>query len=302
MHRRSNALARALAEPGVGEGDAVAVMCRNHRGFVDASLAVAKLGADLLYLNTAFAGPQLVDVLEREKPGVVIHDEEFTGLLDEADVERPGASPGPTATTEGLDTLEALIARGPTDDRPAARAATPDRDPHLRHHRHAKGAPRNEAGIDAAVVAAVADAAASAAGTTHIAAPLFHTWGFAHLALAMLLGSTIVLRAQVRPRGRACSRRRGRTLRLARRHPGDAAADPGAARGDARQLRPVRRQGRRRVGLGAAGRPGHRWMDPFGDNLYNIYGSTEVAYATIATPADLRAAPARPASRRSAPW
>ena len=49
----------------------MAVMCRNHRGFVDASLAVAKLGADLLYLNTAFAGPQLVDVLEREKPRVV---------------------------------------------------------------------------------------------------------------------------------------------------------------------------------------------------------------------------------------
>ena len=32
-------------------------------------------------------------------------------------------------------------------------------------------------------------------------------------------------------------------------------------------------------------------MDQFGDNLYNIYGSTEVAYATIASPADLREAP-----------
>ena len=32
-------------------------------------------------------------------------------------------------------------------------------------------------------------------------------------------------------------------------------------------------------------------MDQFGDNLYNIYGSTEVAYATIANPADLREAP-----------
>ena len=43
-------------------------MARNHRGFVEATVAAAKLGADLLYLNTAFAGPQLVDVLEREKP------------------------------------------------------------------------------------------------------------------------------------------------------------------------------------------------------------------------------------------
>ena len=61
-------------------------MCRNHRGFVDATLGVAKLGADLLYLNTAFAGPQLVDVLEREQPRAVIHDEEFADLLSGADV------------------------------------------------------------------------------------------------------------------------------------------------------------------------------------------------------------------------
>jgi fatty-acyl-CoA synthase len=34
-----------------------------------------------------------------------------------------------------------------------------------------------------------------------------------------------------------------------------------------------------------------RWMDEFGDNLYNLYGSTEVSWASIATPADMRAAP-----------
>ena len=60
MHRRSNALARGLTERGVVEGDSVAVMCRNHRGFVDACIAVAKLGADILLLNTAFAGPRPV--------------------------------------------------------------------------------------------------------------------------------------------------------------------------------------------------------------------------------------------------
>ena len=34
-----------------------------------------------------------------------------------------------------------------------------------------------------------------------------------------------------------------------------------------------------------------RTMDLFGDIVYNLYGSTEVAYATIATPEDMRAAP-----------
>jgi fatty-acyl-CoA synthase len=33
------------------------------------------------------------------------------------------------------------------------------------------------------------------------------------------------------------------------------------------------------------------WMDRFGDTVYNLYGSTEVAYASVATPEDLRAAP-----------
>jgi fatty-acyl-CoA synthase len=32
-------------------------------------------------------------------------------------------------------------------------------------------------------------------------------------------------------------------------------------------------------------------MDHFGENLYNLYGSTEVAWATIASPQDLREAP-----------
>src|SRR5687768_10740506 len=57
-HARSNALARGLSEIGVGTGDGVAVMCRNHRYFVEAVMACSKLGANALLLNTAFAGPQ----------------------------------------------------------------------------------------------------------------------------------------------------------------------------------------------------------------------------------------------------
>ena len=44
-----------------------------------------------------------------------------------------------------------------------------------------------------------------------------------------------------------------------------------------------------------------RVMDAFGDVLYNLYGSTEVAWATIATPRTCAPRPARPAARRAAP-
>ena len=84
MHRRSNSLARALADEGVKPGDGIAIMARNHRGFIDATLAASKLGANGLYMNTAFSGPQLVDVMEREDPKVLIYDEEFSELLGEA--------------------------------------------------------------------------------------------------------------------------------------------------------------------------------------------------------------------------
>ncbi len=286
MQRRSNALARGLAGLGVGEGDSVAIMCRNHRGFVDASIAVAKLGADLLYLNTAFAGPQLVDVLEREQPTVVIHDEEFTGLLAKAHVEQRLIA---WTDSDQAQTIEALIVGH--DDA--------ELDPPRRHARIViltsgttgtpKGAPRNEAGIDAAV-SMLSRMPLRHGWRTHIAAPLFHTWGFAHLALAMLLGSTVVLHRRFDPEN---------ALRTVEEHRCEslvvipvmlqrilALDEEVLARHPMPTLRVVAASGSALPGTLATS-----WMDHFGDNLYNIYGSTEVAYASIATPQDLREAP-----------
>lgn len=287
LHRRTNSLARALAARGVREGDSVAVMCRNHRGFVDASIAVAKLGADILYLNTAFAGPQLVDVLRREAPSMVIHDEEFTGLLAGAHVERRllAWTDGET----GGETLEQLV--GAHDES--------DLEPPRRHAKIViltsgttgtpKGAPRKEAGIDAAV-SLLSRMPLRAGWRTHIAAPLFHTWGFAHLALAMLLGSTVVLRRTFDPLTalRTAQEERCQSMvvipvMLQRM----LALAPEQLDGvDLSRVEVVASSGSALPATLA-----QAWMDRFGDNLYNIYGSTEVAYASIATPEDLRADP-----------
>jgi len=298
LHERSDALARALRRRGVGEGDAVALMCRNHRGFVEATIAVAKLGADVLYLNTAFAGPQLVDVLERERPTVVIHDEEFTELL-------AGAEAGirVLAWTDSADlpddvlSVDGLIESG----------AQGDLEPPARHGRiiiltsgttgTPKGAPRNEAGIDAAI-SLLSRMPLRYGWRTHIAAPLFHTWGFAHLALAMLLGSTVVLRRRFDPE---------EALRLTAAEECDSLVvipvmlqrilglpEDVLASYDLPRLKVVAASGSALPGDLALD-----WMDHFGDNLYNIYGSTEVAYASIATPQDLREAPS---SAGRPPW
>src|SRR5262249_12211445 len=108
-HRRSNALARALKDAGVGTGDGAAIMCRNHRYFVEATMACSKLGAVALYLNTAFAGPQLRDVTERESPVALIYDQEFTDLLSDVsgDLQRFVAWEEKEGTNE--TTVEQLI-------------------------------------------------------------------------------------------------------------------------------------------------------------------------------------------------
>src|SRR4051812_43411723 len=84
VDERSNALAHRFADDGVNEGDGVAVMVRNHRGWVEAVTACSKLGANALFLNTSFSGPQLTDVCKREKPKAIVYDEEFAEVLQDA--------------------------------------------------------------------------------------------------------------------------------------------------------------------------------------------------------------------------
>ena len=291
LHRRTNALARGLAAQGVGEGDAVAIMCRNHRGFIEASVAVAKLGADVLYLNTAFSGPQLVELLERDRPRALVLDEEFTGLVGSADVPATviGWCDAEDPADLGHSTIDALVEQHDDGD-----LSAPER-----HGRiiiltsgttgTPKGAPRSEAGIDAAV-SLLSGMPLRHGWRTHIAAPLFHTWGFGHMALGMLLGSTLVLRRRFDPEGclQAVVDERCESIVvipvMLQRILGLPAET--LDRYDLSRVEVVASSGSALPGELAL-----HWMDRFGDNLYSTYGSTEVAYAAIAGPRDLREQP-----------
>jgi acyl-CoA synthetase (AMP-forming)/AMP-acid ligase II len=293
LHRRTNALAHALKARGVREGDGVAVMCRNHRGFIEVSIAINKLGADVLYLNTAFAGPQLAEVLEREEPRVVVYDEEFADLLEKVDIEERviGWTDGAESDSGGgPDTIEGMI-----------RSAGSDQDLTPPEHSSRtiiltsgttgtpKGAPRPQGGIPAAV-SLLSRMPLKAGWTCHIAAPLFHTWGFAHYQLAMLLGTTMVLTRKFEPEN---------ALQLMSDHECDSLVVIPvmlqrilALPEETLDQHPLPRL--KAVASSGSALPGDlptQWMGRFGDNLYSIYGSTEVAWASIATPQDLREAP-----------
>jgi acyl-CoA synthetase (AMP-forming)/AMP-acid ligase II len=123
-----------------------------------------------------------------------------------------------------------------------------------------------------------------------IAAPLFHSWGFGHFSLGLLLSSTYVLRRKFDPEAtlEAIERSRATTLVVVPvmlKRILDLPPDV-RRRYETSSLRVVAASG-----SALPGELAERFMDEFGDILYNLYGSTEVAWATIATPAQLRASP-----------
>jgi len=291
LHRRSNALAHSFAEMGIGYGDGVGIMCRNHRGFLEATLAAAKLGASALYLNTMFAGPQLVEVTRREGPKALVYDSEFAGLLEQVD-DSVARIVGWVDEGEevGETTLEQLIAAGsesdlsPPPDKPrfviltSGTTGTP------------KGAQRSSPDGLLGIAALIDKIPFRSRETMMIAAPLFHSWGFFHFVMSLPTASTMVLRRRFDPEGtlQAVQESRAEVLAVVpvmiQRILG--LPDETLASYDLSSLRIT--------SLSGSALPGElalAWMDRFGDSAYNLYGSTEVAYATIATPEDLRAAP-----------
>jgi acyl-CoA synthetase (AMP-forming)/AMP-acid ligase II/carbon monoxide dehydrogenase subunit G len=266
---RTNALAHALSE---------------------ATIALSKLGADALYLNTAFAGPQLLEVVQREKPRALIFDEEFYGLLEEAAHRRKRFVAWHDSPTCDDPTLDELMADG--DPSPVVPPEREGRAVILTSGTTGspKGASRgNPESIDP-VVAYLSKIPLKSRHTIHIAAPLFHSWGFAHFSLGLILGMTYVLRRKFDPE--AClaevARSRADALAVVPVMMQRILDLPEATRAkyDTSSLKVVAASGSALPGDLAT-----RWMDEFGDTLYNLYGSTEVAWATIATPADMRAAP-----------
>jgi len=291
VNRRTDALAHAFAERGAREGERVAIMCRNHRGFIEASVACSKLGAHALYLNTAFAAPQVADVVKRECPVALVYDAEFesavSGVPDStsrfiARSEEPASSSAPT--------LEDLIAAAP--DRPLKPPVAAGRVVILTSGTTGtpKGANRESPASLGPAAALLSRIPLKARETTMIAAPLFHSWGYAHFLLSTMLSSTLVLRPRFDPL---------ETLRAVQDHRASALIvvpvmlqrmlelGSEVLEGlDTSSLRVVASSGSELPGPLA-----QRVMDAFGEKLYNLYGSTEVAWATIATPEELRAAP-----------
>jgi acyl-CoA synthetase (AMP-forming)/AMP-acid ligase II len=296
LNERAERLAAALrAEHGVGPGRDLAVMCRNHRGFVEAMLTASRLGADLLLLNTDFPGPQLAQALAPHSPAAIVHDEEFGPALD-------AAESGPTRAARVLAWHEGEAPAGAaTLDRLAAASAPPPPAPPTPGRlvilsSGTTGAPKGAAREPSASAALgplttlLEQLRPRARDPIVIGPPVFHGFGLAFLGLALFVGAPVVLRRRFDPAAALADVERHRATHLV----GVPAmlqrmlALPAAERAsrDTRSLRAVAS-----AGAPLAPDVATAFMDAFGEVLFDLYGSTETGFASWAGPADLRAAP-----------
>lgn len=285
-----NALANAWRARGFKPGDAVAIMARNHRGFVLAACAAARCGARTVLLNTGFSPPQVEAVLAREGADLVIYDEEFGACFARLHPRYGCWRAWCDTRPDGNDTVAALVAGGDRRDPP--RPGRPPRVIVLTSG--TTGAPRGAARDVPFSLSPIGGALTmvpfKACETTQISAPLFHALGFTQLLLAVALRSTLVLQRWARPEELLASLSRNRVtavvtvpviLQRVVALPDDViAAHP------VPNLRIIYLSGSHLTPALT-----EKATTLFGPVVYNLYGSTEIAYGTIASPADLAAAP-----------
>ncbi len=302
LDQNSDALATALQDlrkdghsAHVAAGAApkvIGIMARNHRGFVESLIAANRIGADVLLLNTSFAGPALAEVMAREKVDAVIYDEEFAPSMSLALKDRPQAARIVAWTDD--PGAHVITVAGLINGRVGQRPSPPARTSKLilltsgttgspKGAKHSGGGPET--------LKAILDRTPwRAEEVTVIVAPMFHAWGFGQLAFAALMACTIVTRRKFDPEA---------TLALIDEHRATGLCvvpvmfdrivdlpDDVLARYSGRSLRFAAASGSRM-------RPDVviRFMDRFGDVIYNNYNATEAGMIATATPSDLRAAP-----------
>ncbi|MQA63479.1 MAG: AMP-binding protein [Actinophytocola sp.] len=290
LQERTDRLATGLADRGIGPDTVVAALARNHSSMVECMVASGKLGATLLLLNTGLATRQIEDIVQRHDVHTLFADDEFTSLIQYLPPELLRVSTTHAVAPPDQLTLESVI-----EESPRKTITPPPRPGKLvvltsGTGGSPKGAKRPSAKGWGAIAAILSRIPFHVSERMLIAAPIFHSWGLAALQISTPLRGTVVLQDRFDAEEclhaisvHRCTALVAVPIMLQRilNLPEDV-----RAKYDTSSLRLVASSGSVMAGSLVT-----EFMDTFGDVLYNFYGSTEVSQATVAGPAELRAAP-----------
>ncbi len=289
IHDRSHALAAALAGLDIRAGDAIGLLARNHIEMVEIMVAAGKLGVDVLLFNTGLAAGRIAEIAERHQLAAIFADPELEDLIRYVPPEIPRFTASGTPPEPGRATVADLIASG------GGRFGKPARPGRLivltsGTSGTPKGARRPHPKGFGTVAALLSRIPLQMNETMLIPSPLFHTWGLAALQISTPIRATVVLTERFDAED---------CLRLIAEHRVTSLIvvpimvnrildlpEEVRARYDTSSLRVVAS-----CGAPLAGAAVLRFTELFGEILYNVYGSTEVSWATIADPGDLRVSP-----------
>ena len=293
----ANGVANALLATGVRGGDGVALLIRNHRWFLIALYGAAKVGVRLILLNSEFSGPQIKEVSEREGAKLIIHDDEYTKAVAAADpplgkLRALPTNPDSDAPSESADdTLADLIAR-------SKKTAPPKASSHSKiiiltsgTTGTPKGANRSTPPSLAPVGGVLSHVPFKSGEVTSLPAPMFHALGFLHATIAMMLGSTLVLRRRFKPATVLADIEKHRVTAIV-----VVPVMLSRILDELENTTPKPNLSSLRIVFVSGSQLGSelatRAMKDLGPVVYNLYGSTEIAFATIARPKDLSINPA----------
>lgn len=288
---RTARLAAGLAASGFTKDSRFAVLARNHTAMVECMVAASKLGADLLLLNTGLAARAIEELLENNAVDAMFVDDDLDPLVRYLAAGIPRIATRPNSSVPQRHSIDDLIAAGA-----AAPSVAPPKQPGRLVVLTSgttgtpKGARRPTPPGFGAIAAMLSRMPLGRDEVMLLSAPLFHAWGLAALQVSTPLIATVVLaeRFDAEECLKTIARHRctalvvvpvmlQRILEL----PADV-----IGRYDTSSLKVVASSGSPISGAAV-----EKFMDTFGDILYNFYGSTEVSWATIADPVDLRLAP-----------
>ncbi|NUS45184.1 MAG: AMP-binding protein [Mycobacteriaceae bacterium] len=290
VHYRSNWIAAGMHNLGIRDGAAIGILARNHAAMVETLAACGKLGVEAVMVNTGLSPRQIEELSHRNNLSAVFLDDEFDELVRELPGRVLRIATRPESVVPNRITLQELVGedawsfpRPQRHGRQIVLTSGTSGSPKAAVRPHPRGF--------GTVAAMLSKLPLQLGERMLIAAPLFHSWGFGLLQIATPVRATVVLQDRFDPEEclAAVSRYRCTSLMVVPIMLQRLLDLPPAvrARYDTSSLRVIAS-----CGSPLPGRLAHEVMDAFGDVLYNFYGSTEVSWATVADPADLRAAPA----------